>query len=698
LKQDSKAQVDKRLPSIHILNSHKEKEMLDFRKLFLAAAILALMSVSAFAQLSPLSCVAQAAGTPSIRAEGVAELVGDVLILCNGGTPKSGDQNLDQVNIQVFASPSINITSRYLDTSGIGVFNFSEALLFIDEPTPDDQTICGGTVYPYSVPAFSNQQIIGGVCGLHSGTTGPVLGIGTYDPDTPAGTITQIVGLTTNTSASQRGNTYQARQSGSNSLIWQGIPFDPPGTQTTRIIRLTNIRVNASQLGVPAGAQASVSLVVSTSASGVGNPIALPITNPAPTVAIAQNSLNFSVRDTKNCLQCESANNRSNSTFDGTNLQSTLTCDSQFVELRYEELFPSVFRRRNQANPGTGGVVPPTPIDQNVLGFIYQTETGFFRANTSPVAGRWPTQTSGQGNESLIAGTAGGTLGLADHGTRLIARFSNVQNGVAIWARGQAAVVTPQGGGGTTGQAVLVNTDPNGAGPFSATNLGGAYGQISIVGGTGQAVWEIVNADTTAIERVEVQIVFAWLSNTSNNLPALGTSSANGNLAPISTTATASSTAALPRFVDGAVNRTLMTINSCRSNILFPFVTNIAGFDTGLAIANTTKDPFGTALQTGNCTVNFYGTVGTSKVCLSYPSPSITGGEYFAWSLSSGGPVQATAGFTGYVIAQCNFQYGHGFAFISDPGASKFIAGYVALIMDESIGTRTGSKSETLGH
>lgn len=676
--------------------------MLDFRKLFLAVAILALMSVSAFAQVIPaLSCVAQAAGTPSIRAEGVAELVGDVLILCNGGAPKSSTQNLDQVNIQVFASPSINITSRYLDTSGIGVFNFSEALLFIDEPTPDDQTICGGTAYPYSVPAFSNQAIIGGVCGQHSGTTGAILGIGTYDPDILAGTITQIVGLTTSTSISYRGNTYQARQSGSNSLIWQGVPFDPPGTQTTRIIRLTNIRVNASQLGVPAGAQSSVSLVISTSASGVGNPIALPITNPAPTVAIAQNSLNFSVRDTKNCLQCESANNRSNSTFSGDNFQSGLSCDGQFVELRYEELFPSVFRRRNQANPGTLGVVPPTPIDQNLLGFIYQTETGFYRASTSPTAGRWPTQTSGQGNESLIAGTSGGTLGLADHGTRLIARFTNVQNGVAIWARGQAPVRSPQGGSTNpiTGQAVLVNTDPNGAGPFSATNLGGAYGQISIVGGTGQAVWEIVNADTTAIERVEIEIVFAWLSNTSNNLPALGTSSANGNLAPISTTATASSSAALPRFVvDGAVNRTLLTINSCRSNILFPFVTNVGGFDTGLAIANTTKDPFGTALQTGNCTVNFYGTVGTSKVCLSYPSPSITGGEHFVWSLSSGGAVQATAGFQGYVIAQCNFQYGHGYAFISDVGAQRLAQGYVALIMDESIGTRTGSKSETLGH
>ena len=154
----------------------------------------------------------------------------------------------------------------------------------------------------------------------------------------------------------------------------------------------------------------------------------------------------------------------------------------------------------------------------------------------------------------------------------------------------------------------------------------------------------------------------------------------------------------MPRFVDTATNRTFLTINSCRTNILFPFVSNQGGFDTGLAIANTSKDPFGTALQTGACTVNFYGTVGTSKVCLSYPSPSITGGEHFVWSLSTGGQVQATAGFQGYVIAQCQFQYGHGFAFISDIGAQRLAMGYLALVMDDSIGTRTGSRSETLGH
>jgi hypothetical protein len=662
--------------------------MLDLRKLLLALAVVAIASTPAFAQFPPLNCVAQAAGTPSIRAEGVAELVGDVIIRCTGGTPAASTEQLRQVTIQVFSSPSINITSRIQDTSFGG---FSEALLFIDEPTPTQQTICGSTVFPYSVPTGSGQAVVTGVCGAYVGAPAGN-GVGTYNPD-----------IGPNVGGTERGNAFQARQASANSLIWQGIPFDPPGTAGERVIRITNVRVNASQLGVPAGSQASVALVISTSASGVINPIALPITNPAPTVAIAQNSLNFTVADSDSCLQCENANNR----FAGDPTQGlgTVTgCDGQFVELRYTELFPQVFRRRNQAQPTPPitGVNSPTPTEQDTLGLIYQTESGFYKDEANGT--RWPLSISSLDNTSVVAGTGGGTLGLADHGTRLIGRFNNVQNGVQIWVETNPRVLsinapsTPQ-----TGTAVLVNTDPNGAGPFSAVSPGSTVGgfslaQVSIVGGTGQAVWEIMNADTTALERVEVRVIFAWVANTSNNLPSLGTSTVNGNLAPLSTVATASATAAIPRFVDGAVNRTLLTINSCRSNLLFPFVTNQGGFDTGLAIANTTKDPFGTALQTGSCTVNFYGIVGNSKVCLSYPSPSITGGEHFTWSLSTGGTVQATAGFQGYVIAQCNFQYAHGYAFISDLGSQRLAQGYLALVMDEAIGSRTDSRSESLGH
>ena len=709
--------------------------MLDSRKLLFALVVVALAAVPAFAQNAPLSCFAQAAGTPSIRAEGVSELTGDIIITCTGGQPTPANQNLRQVSIQIFTQPVINITSRIQDSSFGG---FSEAVLFIDEPAPapvDVQTMCGSSVWPYSTPILgpfppvppptfpatyiaSTSPLVTGVCGRIFGAPNSD-GIATYLPVgalRPDGTTQTAPSVTTTNAGVQptyRGNAFQARQAGPNSLIWQGLPFDPPGTGPARVLRITNVRVNASQLGVPAGGQSNVLINISTSASGVENPIALPISNPTPTVAIAQNSLNFTVNvasnRTNNCLQCEN----SNRTFAGNpteSLGSTLTCDGQFIELRYTELFPQVFRRRNQAvpSPPETGINNPIPISQDVLGFPYQTESGFYKS-FSPGAG-WPISLNSLDNTSLIAGISGGTLGLADHGTRLIARFNNIQNGVQLWVDINPAVVSVNAPGTPrTGTGVLVNTDPNCAGPHSPVAAGstvagfnaGGGAQISVIGGTGQACWEIMNADTTALERMVPRVVLAWVANTSNNLPSLGTSTVNGNLAPLSTVATASTTAAIPRFVDGAVNRTLLTINSCRSNLLFPFVTNQGGFDTGLAISNTTKDPFGTALQTGACTVNFYGYVGNSKVCLSYPSPSITGGEHFVWSLANGGAVQATAGFQGYVIAQCNFQYAHGYAFISDLGAQRLAQGYLALILDQELtdrGNRTGSRSEVLGH
>ena len=675
--------------------------MLDFRKFFLASALLTITAGLASAQviivnpLTPPSCVAQAAGTPSIRAEGVAELTGDVLIICSGGTPTPFNQNLPQVNIQVFSSPSINITSRILSSGTLN--EFTEALLFVDEPTPVKQTICGSTAYPNSIPTnqSGNQVVVSGVCGAHLGTGN---GIGSYDPDMPVNSSCVGANNTVNNNCvSWRGNTYQARRASANSLIWQGVPFDPPGTQTTRILRISNVRVNASQLGVPSGAQASVSLVISTSASGVINPIALPITNPAPTVAIAQTSLTFSVVDAITCLQCENANK--NFAADPTAALATSgNCyGSQFV-LRFQENFPTVFRRRSAAVPS--GDTSPTPISQDTLGVIYQTESGYLK--TIPNAPNWPQTLSPLGNTEKISDTTDVTLGLANSGTRIIARLNNVQNGVQVWVPTAVNIISPQAASAVTGRAVLVTTDPNGAGPFSATPAGsainGGLSQISVVGGTGSVVYEILSTDTTAIERINIPVVIAYVSNTSSNLPALGTSTANGNLAPISTVATASSTAAIPRFVDTAAARTMLTINSCRTNILFPFVTNQGGFDTGLAIANTSLDPFGTSPQTGACTVNFYGYVGNSKVNLAYPSPSITGGEHFVWSLSSGGAVTATAGFQGYVIAQCAFQYGHGYAFISDVGAQRLAMGYLALVMDENKGSRTGSVSEVLGH
>lgn len=128
---------------------------------------------------------------------------------------------------------------------------------------------------------------------------------------------------------------------------------------------------------------------------------------------------------------------------------------------------------------------------------------------------------------------------------------------------------------------------------------------------------------------------------------------------------------------------------------MFPYVTDYTGFDTGIAISNTSMDSLpsgqGAIGQTGTCSVAFYGaggvasTLGTTGV---YVSPSaIAPGETWAFSLSTidaGYNSTATYGTTGYAIATCNFQYAHGYTFVSDYGIRNFAAAYLALIIPDT--------------
>jgi len=58
-------------------------------------------------------------------------------------------------------------------------------------------------------------------------------------------------------------------------------------------------------------------------------------------------------------------------------------------------------------------------------------------------------------------------------------------------------------------------------------------------------------------------------------------------------------------------------------------------------------------------------------------SPSIlSAGEQWVFSISSSRP-----GFQGYMMVSCDFQFAHGYAFISDFGAQKLAQGYQALVI-----------------
>jgi hypothetical protein len=126
---------------------------------------------------------------------------------------------------------------------------------------------------------------------------------------------------------------------------------------------------------------------------------------------------------------------------------------------------------------------------------------------------------------------------------------------------------------------------------------------------------------------------------------------------------------------------------------LFPFVTNQAGFDTGIAIMNTTSDPFGTKPQSGICTFYFYG----QSAPPNYPTPIIPSGNNTAASTYAFLASTIAPGFQGYMISVCNFQLAHGYAFVSDIGAQKLAHGYLALVMNNAVtATRPASSPLSL--
>jgi hypothetical protein len=86
----------------------------------------------------------------------------------------------------------------------------------------------------------------------------------------------------------------------------------------------------------------------------------------------------------------------------------------------------------------------------------------------------------------------------------------------------------------------------------------------------------------------------------------------------------------------------------------------------------------------------FYGS--SAPATLPVTTPNIPTGTVYVSLVSSAAP-----GFSGYMIARCNFQWAHGFAFISDIGARNLAMGYLALVINNGTIAR-GPASESLGN
>src|ERR1017187_1510820 len=241
---------------------------------------------------------------------------------------------------------------------------------------------------------------------------------------------------------------------GSSSVTFLGVPVDPPSlgiTAASRTYRITNVRLDATSVPAGAGGLSPVFAFVSS-----GSP-SITINNPQLTVGFASNGLTVRTSAaTPPFLQC-------------------LTYPTTTVgTVTFAENFATAFKVA-----GFTG--------QNTAGTVYNTESG------------------------LEIAVTGGTAGVANTGTRLQTRISNIPSGVTIyvdnWAQSPASAGCTAPGINNTGctlisDATMVTGTGTPVDPGKNTVTAVTNGTESSV----TVVWEVTNTNSSAIDSLVFNI------------------------------------------------------------------------------------------------------------------------------------------------------------------------------------------------
>jgi hypothetical protein len=309
--------------------------------------------------------------------------------------------------------------------------------------------------------------------------------------------------------------------------------------------------------------------------------------------------------------------------------------------------------------------------------------------------------------------------------TELLLTFANIPTGV------------------TLGGCTVVDIDPLGSGPATMTASSATL--------TSTANTETLDF-TSTVDPIDIDTVrFACTTFTIGNsatvpfaagsLPITMTATLAPTGAALSSTGTVlttGTTGQIPRYTANQQPATpLIVINivPAQTNLLIPYaVTTTGGYDTGIAIANTTTDPFGgkalgSAIATsGTVALSFYPQTGTactlttatgSTTPASFTMSPISGlgvGLDASGNLKSGGTwvvllsqllgaapaaagCPAATGFTGYIFVVANSTDVHGAAFISN--FSSFTSATNVLVLPPPATTGRSAPAggvETLGN
>ena len=385
------------------------------------------------------------------------------------------------------------------------------------------------------------------------------------------------------------------------------------------VITISNVRVNPSSLSVGTGIPPAITETAFISGAGA-TPVALGST----TVAFAQSGINAKSYKGGGAISLTTGV-----------LTSPTAGATAFV----------ICNKYNPATSITGSMAQIIQINENfVSAFKAASEVSQVSAYTTAPA------------------TATAISNAVNTNDRLKISFSGVPAGVTLYV--PTATIPSTAGAATikattseTGAfAAYSNVTSTSIVPSTTFVYGGGVAAVPVTSGAGSVVFDVTLEDVNNLDTFNIPV---FIGTAANAVPGSSTPyTVAVSYAPVGSTQ-------IPNFVVGASTTSIAgsVFNTCTTSLLFPFVTNQLGFDTGLAIANTSTDPFGSSNgatnQAGTCSLNFYGSGAPSPANVT--TLNVPTGTVYTQVLSG-----VAAGFQGYLIAQCNFQFAHGFAFITN--------------------------------
>lgn len=645
--------------------------MFDFRKTVLAliafAIAIPVMSAQEGPDNLPFNCRVTST-PPLVRIEGVAELAGDVLISCSGIVPNQGvDPStgvLRDLRANVTLTADVQVTSQVAEDLGADTIGriYTDSLLI----NSGNQGRCGG----------GQGLLPNAICSAPTAPSGSTAGtIGQGAPYVGGGSV---FAYPYNTVALRNHGKFSppavTGDSAGRTLEWDDVllaPGSAQGRQWYMQLRVTNVRLNAAEvrgLGEFAPGLGATITVNTTTGTVPVTPDYTIIARPRPSFRVES-----VVARRRNCDEPKRV--------------------TQYLDI--VELLPNAFKPR--VDTEVNQTACTTDADQCNPNTAYFTESGLMLDEV------WDGSAPAVGN-----------TGVATQGTQFNVR-----------------VITPSSLDGT-GYVVTVGAGLDYQGGYVTGGLSSTAGVNNGTGtvtGTTDSFRDFrievdnfrLNADPFVINRLRVPV------NATYTEQLYGATAFQVWYLPLATAAqqTVAANAPVPRFAPEIKNADGYVISRCRTLLLFPYLTNRDGYNTGIAIANTTFDskdvnvhsgPFlangGASAQTGPCTLYLYGgNNGAGNPVGQEPLQSdvlVPAGGMYLMTLQTGGVVKGPAGqdvgtlagapgFQGYGIASCEFQYAHGYAFVSDVNATQLAQGYLALIIPDRVAS-PGSNNDSDGN